>query len=110
MGTHMRDLTWSPAEKKIARRAFDLALQREFDAIIVEVKRQAANIKEKSALWELEDYLTKSRKEIDRKYDYRYSVLIMVFGVLIHQGWLSEDDLHGLGEDKLDSIRRITSI
>jgi hypothetical protein len=37
-------------------------------------------------------------------------VLIMVFGVLIHQGWLSEDDLHGLGEDKLDSIRRITSI
>jgi hypothetical protein len=110
MGTNRRDLVWSPAEKKIARGAFDLALQREFDAITQEVKHQAANIKERAALWELEDYLTKSRKQIDRKYDYRYSVLTMVFGVLIHEGWLSEDELRGLGEDKLDYIRRITSV
>jgi hypothetical protein len=91
----MRDLTWSPAEKKIARRAFDLALSREFDAITHEVKRRAADIKDRSALWELEDYLTKSRKQIESKYDYRYSVLPMV--------------LRGLGEDKLDYIRRVAS-
>lgn len=106
----MRDLTWSPAEKKIARSAFDLALAREFDTVTREAKRRAASIKDRSALWELEDYLTKSRKEIDRKYDYRYSVLPMVFGVLIREGRLSEEELCGLRDDKLDYIRRITSI
>ncbi len=106
----MHDLTWSPAEKKIARRAFDLALQREFDAITEEVKRRAAMIKDRSALWDLEDYLPESRKEIDRKYDYRYSVLIMVFGVLIREGRLSEEELRGLRDDKLDHIRRIASL
>jgi hypothetical protein len=105
----MRDLTWSPAEKKIARRAFDLALSREFDAITHEVKRRAADIKDRSALWELEDYLTKSRKQIESKYDYRYSVLPMVFGILIREGRLSEEELRGLGEDKLDYIRRVAS-
>ena len=73
----MSELKWSGTEKAIARRAFDLALGREFDEIIREVKRQAANIEERSSLWDLEDYLTRSRKEIDRKYDYRYSVLLI---------------------------------
>jgi hypothetical protein len=109
-GTHMRDLKWSQAEKAIARRAFDLALQREFDAVTREVKRRAANIEERSALWELEDYLTKTRNEINRKYDYRYSVLPMVFGVLIRGGRISEEDLRGVGEDKLDYIRRVASL
>ena len=74
-----------------------------------EVKRRAANLDERSALWDLEDFLTKSRKEIDRKYDYRYSVLPMVFGYLIREGRLSLDEIAGLGEDKLDFIRRIAN-
>jgi hypothetical protein len=106
----MDHLKWSPAEKAIARRAFDLALQREFDEVTEEVKRRAANIKERSALWELEDYLTLSRREIDSKYDYRYSVLPLVFARLIVENRISEDDLTGLREDKLDYIRRITAI
>lgn len=108
MGIEMRDLKWSPSEKTVARRAFDLALAREFDWVTQEVKRMAASLKDRSALWELEDFLTKSRKEIDRKYDYRYSVLTMVFGYLIREGRLTEDELRGLGEDKLEAIRRIT--
>lgn len=106
----MQDLKWSAGEKVIARSAFNLALGREFDAITQEVKRRAANLEERSALWDLEDYLTKSRKEIDRKYDYRYSVLTFVFGSLICEGRLSEGELRGLGADKMDSIRRICSI
>ena len=50
-------------------------------------------------------YLTQSRKEIDRKYDYRYSVLTLVFGNLVRKGRLSEEELHGLAEDKIASIR-----
>jgi hypothetical protein len=32
-GPTMRDLKWSRAEKTLARKAFDLALQREFEAV-----------------------------------------------------------------------------
>jgi hypothetical protein len=53
----------------------------------------------------LESYLTQSRKKIDRKYDYRYSVLTDVFGKLVREGRLSEEELAGLGEDRLKSIR-----
>jgi hypothetical protein len=101
----MRDPKWSHAEKIVARRAFARALEREFEEVIREAKRMAGQIEQPSDLWELEVYLAESRKEIDRKYDYRYSVLLLVFGNLVRQGRLSEEELQGLTEDKLASIR-----
>ena len=59
----------------------------------------AGNIEQPTDLWDLEHYLTESRKRIDRTYDYRYSVLTDVFGRLIREGRLSEKELQGLGED-----------
>jgi hypothetical protein len=53
----------------------------------------------------LEHYLTERRKEIDRRYDYRYSQLTHVFGRLLYEGRVSEEELRGLCEDKLKSIR-----
>jgi hypothetical protein len=102
----MRDLKWSPAEKAIARKAFDLALGRELEAVILEAKSKAAKIQEPSGLWELEEYLAQRRQEIDRKYDYRYSVLPLIFANLLSGGRLNENELHGLGEDKLGYIHR----
>jgi hypothetical protein len=43
-------------------------------------------------------------------YDYRYSILPLVFANLISKGRLVEDELHGLGEDKLGWIQRCSSI
>lgn len=102
------DGRWSATEKIIAHRAFDLALKRELDAVIHEAKDKAAKIKEPSEVWDLEHWLTGRRREIDNKYDFRYSVLLMLFAILLREGYLSEEDLHGLGQDKLDSIRRMT--
>jgi hypothetical protein len=59
-------------------------------------------------LWEIHDYLTVKRKEIDQKYDYRYSVLLSVFARLMCEGWIREKDLEGLSGDKLKEIRRIS--
>ena len=67
--------------------------------------RNQLDLKQPSDLWNLEHYLTECRKRIDRKFDYRYSVLIQVFGELLHRGRLSEGDLRGLSQDKLDAIR-----
>jgi hypothetical protein len=104
-GTNIRELKWSPSEKAIARKAFEGALQRQLDAVTHQVRRMADKIQRPSDLWELESYLTQSRKEIDRVYDYRYSVLPLVFANLIREGRLSEEELRGLAKDKLEYIR-----
>ena len=65
----------------------------------------ADQIKEPADLWDLEHHLTQRRKEIDRKYDYRYSQLTHVFGRLLYEGRVGEEDLRGLREDKLKLIR-----
>lgn len=101
----MRDLHWSQKEKDIARRAFDRTLHRELEATIREAKQMAEKIKESSELWELEQHLTKRRKEIDAKYEYKYSVLLLVLADLVREGRISLDELDGLAEDKLHCIR-----
>jgi len=100
------DVNWSPAEKRIARRAFALALRRELEMVVRETKRRAEKNREPADLWDLELYLTKRRQQIDREFDYRSSVSILVFGNLIRQGKLREEELRSLSDDKLDSIRR----
>lgn len=100
----IRYVHWTPAEKKAARRAFDEALGRHLSAIIAEAKRKMTNLVDPSDLWELETYLTESRKTVDRIYQYRYSDLLQVFSILMRDGWLKEADLVGLQPDKIAEI------
>ncbi len=102
----MRDLKWSSTEKTIARRCFDRALQQDLDAAIQSTKEMAAKIRQASELWELEHHLTQLRKEIDRKYQYKYSTLVLFFADLVREGKLDPEDLRRLSEDKLRHIRR----
>ena len=104
---HQNEPTWSRSEKIVARKAFDAALKRELHEVMQETKQMASQIKEPSDLWDLEHYLTERRKEIDRKYDYRYSQLTHVFGRLLYEKRLPEEELRGLREDKLKPIRSL---
>lgn len=97
--------TWSKSEKVIARKAFDAALGRELHEVIRNAKQMANEIQQSSDLWDLERYLSERRKEIDRKYDYRYSQLTHVFGRLLYERRLSQQELRGLGEDKMKLIQ-----
>jgi hypothetical protein len=105
-----QNLKWSAAEKAAARKAFDRALQRELEAVMAGAKKRAEKIQQPSDLWDLESYLTQRRTKIDRQFDYRYSVLIFVSGDLIRQGKLSEQELQGLSQDKLASIRHYAEL
>jgi Photoprotection regulator fluorescence recovery protein len=67
----------------------------------------ASEIQESSDLWGLENYLTERRKQIDRKYDYQYSQLTLVLGRLLNENRLREEDLRGLREDEMKSIRSL---
>ena len=106
----MREWKWSPQEKAVARRAFDLALRRELESVMREARERAARITKASDLWELERWLGERRRQIDGTFDYRYSVLPRVFARLLRAGQISEDDLRGLTPDKLDEIRFMARI
>jgi hypothetical protein len=102
---YQNEPTWSRSEKTIARAAFDAALRRELQQVMQEAKQQANQINEPADLWDLEHYLTQRRKEIDRKYEYKYSQLTHVFGRLLYEKRLCDEELRGLREDKLKPIR-----
>lgn len=102
---HQNDPIWSRSEKALARKAFDAALGRELHEVIQEAKKMASQIQQSSDLWDLEHYLTERRKEINRKYDFRGSRLVDVLGRLLYENRLGEEDLRGLREEKMKSIR-----
>ena len=77
----------------------------ELHEVMQETKQMASQIKEPSDLRDLERSLTERRKDIDRKYDTRGSRLKDVLGRLLYENRISEDDLRGLGEEKMKSIR-----
>ena len=90
---HQDEPGLSRSGKCIAHKAFDAALERELQEVIREAKQKAGQIKEAADLWDLEHYLTQRRKEIDRKYDYRYSQLDPVFGRPLKEKRIDEEGL-----------------
>lgn len=103
------DLKWSSDEKKVARKAFDNAYQREMDEIKSLLIEKVSSLKTDSDLWAIEDYLNERRKVVHNKYDYRYSQLIFVFSRLLKEGYLSEDDIVELNKDKRELIKKLST-
>lgn len=102
--------TWTDREKKIARCVFEAALHRELAEVMAQFKSRAAGAKEPDDMWAVQAYLAQARRDIDRKYDYRYSQLDLVFGRLLRERRIQELELEGLAEDKLECIRRVASL
>ena len=103
-------MNWSESEKKLARRVFEAALTSELAEAISDFKVRAASVVAPDELWEIERHLRRKRLEIDRKYDYRYSQLIWVFGTLLREGRIQEAQLAGLSEEKRVGIASIASL
>ena len=95
---------WTDIEKKIARSAFDNAYEREIEALLKQVREQASTVVDLGNLWQLHDFLSAKRYEVEGKYDFQYSVLLFVFAGLIKDGWLHLDELEGLDKDKLSKV------
>lgn len=106
----MHNLKWSAAEKKLAHRVFEAALTAELAEIMADFKARAAAVTQPHEMWPLQEHLERKQREIDRKYDYRYSQLLFVFGQLIREGRVQEAQLAGLSEEKRGYIRRIASL
>lgn len=106
----MHDEKWSESEKKLSRRVFEAALEAELAEVMANFKAGALAVNTPGELWAMRDFLASAQREIEQKYDYRYSQLILVFARLIREGRIKEEQLHGLSEGKLTIIRRIVSL
>jgi hypothetical protein len=101
---------WTQAEKVVARRVFDRAYKRECTNILNKVKEMLSGMENPEDIWNIKDYLNKELMKIEGKYDYRYSVLIIVFGQLIRDGLIEKSDLQGMGQEKIERIINIGSM
>jgi hypothetical protein len=101
---------WKDSEKKIARRVFEAALQSELAEIVATFKARAAAATKPEDLWEIRSYLADAQRAIESKYDYRYSQLGFVFGRLLREKRITEQDLSGLAEEKLAVIERVAAL
>ena len=91
-------------EKSVTAKADVISwLKRSLDA--ARDARARETPKEPSDLWDLEHYLSERRKDINRKYDTRGSRLKDVMGRLLYENRISEDNLRGLGDEKMKAIR-----
>lgn len=108
----MQDIkdAWTLAEREIAQEVFNRAYEREINALIKDVREKASAIADLSDVWQLHDYLSSRRHEIDGKYEYDYSSLLFVFAELVRDGWIKLDELKNLSRDKLAKITALTKI
>lgn len=106
----MRYFDWSNTEKVLARQAYDRAYERECTEILEKIRGTLSGMEDPKEIWKVDDYLRKTRRDMESKYDYRYSILIIVFGKLMREGLILDSDIDQLSQDKIDAIKRIASI
>lgn len=103
----MIDEKWTKSQKVHARELFDLALEREYAALIKQIN--ATKITTRDEVWDLYEMLGEKRKELNGKYDYRYSQLLFVFAQLVRGGYLTLEELEPIGEAKLNQIEKMVN-
>jgi hypothetical protein len=102
--------SWSKTEKTAARRAFDLALEREFADIRAKAREMLDTPDDPRIIWKVREYLNERGKYVDRVYDYRYSVLGEVFAALVREGRLAPEELEGLKPDKIARVVELAEL
>ncbi len=101
---------WSKKEKAVARRAFEDAYQRECSDLMKQIQQRSGQLSDPKDIWYLHDFLAKRIREIERKYDFRYSILILVLAQLLKEGWIKIDELEDLSEGKISKIRYLAKM
>ena len=105
----MYDWKWSDAEKKLAHSVYEGARLAELAETLAEFKARVAATPTVDEMWPLEEYLRSKRRELDDKYQYRYSRLPWLFAQLIREGRVEPARLTGLSQEKLSEILRMAS-
>ncbi|MEO0455056.1 MAG: hypothetical protein AAF152_00540 [Cyanobacteria bacterium P01_A01_bin.114] len=106
--TKQAEVQWSSAEKNVAEAALKKAYMREVEALIQAVREQAGSVSLLDEVWQLHDFLSARRHDIDGKYDSRESFLIFTLSRLVKEGWLDLSELAGLEASKRAKVTVLT--
>lgn len=98
-------IVWTPEEQAIARDAFDRAQGRAVSELIDKVKGHATGLASVDALWQLHDFLSTQRHDMEGRFDFRLEGLLFVFAGFVKDGLLAVEELDGLEAEKLAKIR-----
>lgn len=102
------EIHWSDKEKKIAEIALKKAYEQEVNDLIEGVREKAKLISLTEDVWQLHDFLSAKRHEIDGKYDDREAFLMYTLSRLVKDGLLDLSDLAELEADKRAKISLLT--
>ncbi|MBE9066013.1 hypothetical protein IQ260_05040 [Leptolyngbya cf. ectocarpi LEGE 11479] len=102
------EIHWSDNEKKVAEIALKKAYDQEVKALIEGVREKANLISLTEDVWQLHDFLSAKRHEIDGKYDDREPFLMYTLSRLVKDGLLALSDLAELEADKQAKISLLT--
>lgn len=106
--TQQTEVKWSSAEKKIAEAALKKAYDSEVAALIKGVQEKVSLIIAPEDVWQLHDFLSASRHDIEGKYDDREPFLLYTLSRLVKDGWLELSELAELKPDKRAKVSILT--
>jgi hypothetical protein len=98
-------IVWTPQEQVIAQGAFDLAHGRAVSELIRKVQGHASGVTSVEALWQLHDFLSTQRHDMEGRFDFRLEGILFVFASFVKDGLLAVDELDGLEPEKLAKIK-----
>jgi hypothetical protein len=101
---------WTSQERAIVKTALENAHQREIEAIIQVVRERASGVGSIDEVWQLNDFLSARRFDIDGKYDDGDDELLFVLAKLTKEGWLQSQDLMGLETAKRSKITALARV
>jgi len=102
------DKQWSPAEKMAARRIFDLAVANAQKDVLR--RHSEKRIISADDLWKYELEIREWRREVQTTLQFTYSTLPICFGLCLRKGWLTESNLSGLCEERIDRIKKVRTL
>ena len=108
--TQQSDVHWSGTEKNIAETALKKAYARELEVLVASVREKASLVASAEDVWQLHDFLSARRHELDGKYDGREPFLMHTLSRLVKDGLLDLSELASLAADKRAKINVLTRI
>ncbi|WP_323270970.1 hypothetical protein [Synechococcus sp. CCY9201] len=99
---------WSEQEEAIARGAFDRAQRRAVHVLIEAIRVQSGRLDSIDSVWNLHDFLSTQRYQIEGRFDFRLDGILFVFASLVKEKLLSLEELEGLGDEKLAKIKAMS--
>jgi len=99
------DIQWSSEEKRIALAALKKSYENEVNELIKTVRENAGSISQLEEVWQLHDFLSAKRHEIDGRYDDRESFLMFTLSQLVKDGRLEMAELEELSSEKKAKVR-----